>query len=440
MSAEKALLGDEYSTFSRDNVHETGACLNHDIIEHLCKYLGTMDIKTCRLVSSVWNYGSTLALKARTNIRFQLSPKNCKNSVPLSQNSGGWDILNVIEKLKFCPVNVCLLVPFNSDDTLAPPDFSLFPETNNFKSICVELPHGNQYRWQAELVAQLIQSSSTTLKELEFDWAENVDFLDFPSFGDTIFPKLVKLTVENKFDEGAVERVFQAITTSFPNLQYLVTECKYFVEIVEEGLLPNLPQSLNCLNLYGNITPDRMESLLKIPAGLKKFTFGGFNPVFLQLDDDDEEDELQTILYKLLKKQAPTLEKFSVGIVWWDRAEMEIEWKFPIFPFVKKLYIDFSRMQTRIVFETKLESGDFRPINYAECFPVLEFINCAIPEESWVESFLPSKGNCQVVTSVRKVDVTIYADYGEGELHTKIYEQLWDMFPNARDFIIIRRT
>lgn len=183
-----------------------------------------------------------------------------------------------------------------------------------------------------------------------------------------------------------------------------------------------------------------MESLLKIPAGLKKFTFGGFNPVFLQLDDDDEEDELQTILYKLLKKQAPTLEKFSVGIVWWDRAEMEIEWKFPIFPFVKKLYIDFSRMQTRIVFETKLESGDFRPINYAECFPVLEFINCAIPEESWVESFLPSKGNCQVVTSVRKVDVTIYADYGEGELHTKIYEQLWDMFPNARDFIIIRRT
>lgn len=201
-----------------------------------------MDIKTCRLVSSVWNYGSTLALKARTNIRFQLSPKNCKNSVPLSQNSGGWDILNVIEKLKFCPVNVCLLVPFNSDDTLAPPDFSLFPETNNFKSICVELPHGNQYRWQAELVAQLIQSSSTTLKELEFDWAENVDFLDFPSFGDTIFPKLVKLTVENKFDEGAVERVFQAITTSFPNLQYLVTECKYFVEIVEEGLLPNLPQ------------------------------------------------------------------------------------------------------------------------------------------------------------------------------------------------------
>ncbi|OXA39366.1 hypothetical protein Fcan01_25847 [Folsomia candida] len=222
--------------------------LNHDIIGHLCSYLCTKDIKTCRLVSSYWNYGATPVLKTRTSIALLLSPGDYGNDDPFPEGAlETWNILGVVEKLKFCPTQVTLLIPSNSDNRLAEfPDFSVFPQTNNLKSISVEFPAGDQFRWQHELATKFVQSASTNLQELEFVSVRgdlNMPVaLDFPSFGGSLFPKLRKLRVDIDLGEGPVPRIVEAITTSFPNLEHFVTECEQFVGILEAGLIFNWPE------------------------------------------------------------------------------------------------------------------------------------------------------------------------------------------------------
>ncbi|OXA39370.1 hypothetical protein Fcan01_25843 [Folsomia candida] len=237
------------ATFTgKDDDSETESFLNHDIIGHLSSYLCTKDIKTCRLVSSYWNYGATPVLKTRTSMALLLSPGDYGKKDPFP---GGaletWNISGAVEKLKFCPTKATLQIPSNPDNRLAEcPDFSIFPQTNNLKSIFVEFPAGDQFRWQHELATKFVQAASTTLQELEFvSIRGNLNkrvALDFPSFEGSVFPKLRKLRVDIHHKEGAVPRILQAVTTSFPNLERLATQCKQFVEILEAGLILNWPK------------------------------------------------------------------------------------------------------------------------------------------------------------------------------------------------------
>lgn len=142
----------------------------------------------------------------------------------------------MIKKLEFRPVNIRLAIP-STEYNLPPPDFTMFPFDNNFKSIIVEHPLGDQFHWQRELFTKFIMSSSTTLDELQSDWLEDEVPLDFPPLGDTVFPKLTKLEVDRYFrGDGAVQLIGRAVTTSFPKLKYLSIKCDYLVAISETGL------------------------------------------------------------------------------------------------------------------------------------------------------------------------------------------------------------
>lgn len=76
-----------------------------------------------------------------------------------------------------------------------------------------------------------------------------------------------------------------------------------------------------------------MECLLKFPVTLKNL---GIEIVFET--DNRSVHELPTILYKLLKKHSPTLEKLSIDICL-PNYDGELEWKFPVFPALKRLRI-----------------------------------------------------------------------------------------------------
>ncbi|OXA49859.1 hypothetical protein Fcan01_15378 [Folsomia candida] len=88
------------------------------IVGHLCSFLTSNDIKQCRLVSHVWNYGSTPKLKAKTRTRISL----CRNDTA---------IFDVIDKLKFSAVNVLLQVIAVPALNLPPIDLEIFPMMRN---------------------------------------------------------------------------------------------------------------------------------------------------------------------------------------------------------------------------------------------------------------------------------------------------------------------
>ncbi|OXA49496.1 uncharacterized protein LOC110854691 [Folsomia candida] len=417
---------------SREDAPHEEPFLNPDVIGHICKFLGTSDIKNCRLVSSPWNYGATPILKVRSRITLEFSPGYDDDGHPFGADLGGWDISDVVKKLEFYPGNVRLAIP-STEYNLPPPDFAMFPFDNNFKSICVQYPLGDQFHWQRELFTKFILSSSTTLEQLKSEWLEDEVSLDFPLLGGTVFPKLTKLGVGRYFDsDGAVKRIGRAIAVSFPNLKYLKANCDYLVAMSEDGLLPNLSRSLTCLKLGGDLNTNGLECLLKIPASLKKFVLGNGHP--LEFEIDDRVDELPTIFYKLLKKHAPTLEHLDLDMSWINEEENHLQWKFPVFPVLKKLCLDYADMLTDVVFE---KSGYFGPINYAINFPVLEtlYIFCSTKEASRVEAFLPPEMNCQVVPSVKQVDVRI-RNYPGVLDQIKIYVRIMALFPNARDHVV----
>ncbi|XP_035712251.1 uncharacterized protein LOC118437389 [Folsomia candida] len=247
--------------------------LDQDVIGQVCKFLATSDIKNCRLVSSSWNYECTPVLKARTRTRLDLSPGYDENGHYFEFGLCDWDILDVVKKMKFCPVNVYLGVPSAHHYVLPDVDFAIFPSINNLKSIIVQFPARHEFPWQMKLSTNVIMSSSTTLEELEFDWMEDERSQDFPSLRGIVFPKLMNLMVKsnfNSFRDNPVQRIGQAIVASFPNLKYLEINCDY----LEDGLLPNFPRSLTGLQVIGYFDTAKLECLLKIPATLKKFVLG----------------------------------------------------------------------------------------------------------------------------------------------------------------------
>ncbi|OXA38580.1 hypothetical protein Fcan01_26574 [Folsomia candida] len=144
------------------------------IVGHVCKFLTISDIKQCRLVSNAWNYGSTPRLKAKTRTRLSL----CRNDT---------SILEVIDKLKFSPVNVLLQVIADPSLNLPPVDISIFPMMRNVKSINVTYKPGDELKFPGNLGNKIIHAASPTLKKLEFDGHS------FPRLAGTIFPKLLSL-------------------------------------------------------------------------------------------------------------------------------------------------------------------------------------------------------------------------------------------------------
>lgn len=121
-----------------------------------------------------------------------------------------------------------------------------------------------------------------------------------------------------------------------------------------------------------------------------------------------------------------------------------LTWKFPIFPALKKLHVEYGGLAI-VEFETNIAEY-FRPIDYAVGFPVLEVLQI-FGESVRGDSFLPD--NRQVVESVREVDVRTFnheeiTEMTEMDTETLydirgqagVYVRLLDIFPNARDCVM----
>lgn len=150
------------------------------------------------------------------------------------------------------------------------------------------------------------------------------------------------------------------------------------------------------MELEGKLKVDQLERLLKIPSSMKKLDFR-----LIFGNGDIRAHELPTILYKFLKKHSITLEKLCIGmsVVSDDK---DIEWKFPVFPVMKRLEVTWMKCN---VFEGG--SGRLGLIGYNECFSVLEILRVHNFYVSTAAAFLlPENVPCPVVMkSVRKVDI-----------------------------------
>lgn len=147
-----------------------------------------------------WNYGSTPVLKMRTITALQISSY-------LKENEEYLDISSIVEKLNFCPTHIFLKIPSVLKYKLGPLDFSIFRPVNNFKTINVQYPHGNEFHSHREFCIRLILSASKILEELQLERLESNISLDFPSLGGTYFPKLTRLKVNNFFDEDGLAKI-----------------------------------------------------------------------------------------------------------------------------------------------------------------------------------------------------------------------------------------
>ncbi|XP_035700796.1 uncharacterized protein LOC118433210 [Folsomia candida] len=214
-----------------------GPLLQYEIVGHVCKFLTISDIKQCRLVSNAWNYGSTPRLKAKTRTRLSL----CRNDT---------SILEVIDKLKFSPVNVLLQVIADPSLNLPPVDISIFPMMRNVKSINVTYKPGDELKFPGNLGNKIIHAASPTLKKLEFDGHS------FPRLAGTIFPKLLSLN-------------------------------RLVLHVISE-------------------TTRGLECLLEIPGSLRELNFS------VNFQVDDRVDEMPRIFYTFLKKHSTTLEILSI--------------------------------------------------------------------------------------------------------------------------------
>ncbi|XP_035712222.1 uncharacterized protein LOC118437375 [Folsomia candida] len=425
-----------FTTVTEDVTGPNGS-LDYDVIGHVCKFLATSDIKKCRLVSSSWNYQCTPVLRARTRIRIDLSPGYDDDCERLES----WDLSYFTDRINLSPVNIDLFIPSSHSYNLTPLDFSAILLFKNLKSFIVHYPAKLEFLWMKELSTNIVSSSSTTLEELEFEWLEDEASLDFGSLGGIVFTKLVKLRVDsNFFTNGPVQPIGQVLFAAFPNVKDLAMNCFYLAQISKEGLLPNFTRSLSSLSVVGEFDATRLECLLKIPTSLKKLEIG---PAESSLKIDHRVDELPTILHQILSKHATTLEELFIHVEWLQGGK-NLEWKFPAFPILKKLWIMNCDTFTTIVFETGPGSGCFEPINYPKCFPELEILKIFshTGKSARVETFLPEKMDRQVVESVRQVDVSIY-EYRFRVIEeaavleeVKIYLRLLSLFPNTRDSVI----
>ncbi|XP_035713129.1 uncharacterized protein LOC118437848 [Folsomia candida] len=182
----------------------------------------------------------------------------------------------------------------------------------------------------------------------------------------------------------------------FPNLQHLKTDCKTFGALSEFGMLQGLPPSFNSFAVEGGLDATPLECLLKIPSGLKKLSL---SRIFFK-NDKLQLKEVPIVLYKLLKKQSPSLEICSVSL----GGDMEkLSWRFPAFPVMTILKIYNSGIFRNVQFESSLGSGIFGRIDYQMSFPVLEILHFStyLNRFSSVAAFLPSKGSgCPTVKEV----------------------------------------
>lgn len=195
---------------------------------------------------------------------------------------------------------------------------------------------------------------------------------------------------------------------------------------------PNNFRSLMSLLLIGECNSVRMECLLEIPASLNKLFFRPY------LKIDDRVDELPTIFYKLLKKHSSTLQDLII-ITSWKGEEKEMEWKFPIFPVMKRFILLSNHVFEKSVFE--INFGNFGPIDYNVCFPVLVIFHISnrMHELSSVAAFLPGEDKCATMPSLRDVDFNILTDVptaGEQLLQARLYVEMLDLFPHAKDSIM----
>ncbi len=188
------------------------------------------------------------------------------------------------------------------------------------------------------------------------------------------------------------------------------------------------------MDLDGNFGPNQIECLQNIPASLKKLGFT------LAAQDDNGGMELAIMVYQMLKRHAPTLEKLSIR----DNMTSGLEWKVPVFPTLKKFTLIGDHLSENVEFETR--QGNFGGIDYDLIFPVLE--NLTIYSDSYqvssVAAFLPVEN--YVVETVKKVDIRIYGsefiDINLGILplpdrvkrcQAGVYTRLLEIFPNARE-------
>ncbi|OXA49854.1 hypothetical protein Fcan01_15377 [Folsomia candida] len=266
----------------------------------------------------------------------------------------------------------------------------------NVKFVNVAYEPGDELKFPGNLGNKIILAASPTLKELEFDGHS------FSSLAGTVFPKLEKVTtyctLYKVYDR---ERFGQGVTDSFTNLKYLNTASDHLISMPMMGKLEKLPVSLNRLVLHGiSDTTGGLECLLEIPGSLRELNFS------VDFQIDDRVDDMPTIFYTFLKKIPPL-------------------WKY--FPSACSV----GNMVTGLL-EFGTMPGYFGPIDYAECFPVVEIL------EIWScsDAFIPSQNHIQVVESVKRIDLGVVRRWNNVVDFAKLYTRMFDIFPNAKESVI----
>ncbi|OXA38685.1 uncharacterized protein LOC118433203 [Folsomia candida] len=394
-----------------------------DVIPNLCKFLGTKDIKQCRLVCKSWNYSATPTLKERTTIKIRLYPENDTNPLKM------WD--GVVQKMKFCEDNVHLEILNPLEYTLPPVDLKIFPPVGFLRSIFVQVYKAEQ--WQKGLCDEIVLNSAPTLKKLRFEWRHDMDY--FPFLRGRIFSELRKLILWDIWDRREndvllLERIGQMITEAMPKLEYLKINCAQLYEIGKMGFLPNFPRSLNCLELTGQLDAKMLKYITKIPAPLRRLAFHQ-----VSFDAYDQYlSRLPLMLYKLLEKHSLNLEKLDIDMAWPDGCE-KVKWGFPFLPTLKSFRVCHPTTFENIEFRDRPVIRNWLQLDYNVCFPSLESLH--VCTDLLHVPFLPSKENqILIANSVKKVEIDV-DDVRDEEEKLAFYKRLCDVFHNARDSIIV---
>ncbi|XP_035701000.1 uncharacterized protein LOC118433306 isoform X2 [Folsomia candida] len=392
---------------------------------HIFKFLGVQDIKKCRLVCKSWHYFATPVLKANSMTLIPCYPVGDDNN-------------DILERLvHFCPVNIHLEIECPIKCSKSPRNPKMFPNVTNLKSIFISYPT-KKLQWQTTVCKKLIANSASTLERLSFQWSGNQ--LDFAPVHRTVFPKLRELEIFKRslprYED--LERIGQVVIESFPALESLKIDSGILYKISKLGVLPKLPLSLKSLEMKGYSSYKQMYYLLNIRCSLKTLVLDR-----VKFDDIGHRvDELPTILYSVLKTFSPTLEKLSIDLRWWIGGK-QLEWKFPVFPVMKRLRVVNNGVLEKIAFENPC-SDVFGRIDYKVCFPVLESLHVCIEaiNLSPLDAFLPMENNgCSMVVDwVKEIDIRRIRLFGSGCSTidmTTLEARVLNIFPNARRTINI---
>lgn len=134
--------------------------------------------------------------------------------------------MDIIDKLKFSPVNVLLQVIAVPSLNLPPVDLEIFLMMRNVKSINVAYEPGDELKFLGYLGNKIILAACPTLNALEFDGHS------FPNLEGTVFLKLKKVTTYcTLYKVHDREKFGHAVKDSFKNLQYVNTASDHLISM-----------------------------------------------------------------------------------------------------------------------------------------------------------------------------------------------------------------